>query len=157
MFAKGSLKKIRATLTLLLASAAAAGAAHAAQLRLEPDDSRLVTLAGEPATIIVSNPVSADATILDKKVLIQGRNYGKTRIQVLDPDGNQLASFDVIVTDLGSERLAVYKSGQRYSYLCLPRCTRVLTVGDSKEAIQDLQKAMDTKMEVARKAAQFNQ
>ncbi len=154
MFAKGSLKKISAAMALLLASAAAA---HAAQLRIEPDDSKLVTLAGEPATVIVSNPVSADATILDKKVLIQGRNYGKTRIQVLDPDGNQLADFDVVVTDMGDDRLAVYKSGQRYSYLCLPRCTRVLTVGDSRQAMENLQKAMDQKMEAARKAARFNQ
>ncbi len=134
----------------------AAPAAQAMQLRLEPDATKLVALAGQPATVIVGNPVYADVTVLDKKILVQGRSPGKTSIIVMNSQGEQIAKLAVIVANTSPDRLTVYKNGERYSYLCLPDCERTLNVGDSEAASSTLSAQIQRKLDVARAAAQIS-
>ncbi len=126
-------------------------AAEAAEIRVAPDGNTLLTLAKAPATVIIGNPVYADATILDDKVLIQGRNLGRTNIRILDDEGKMLANLDVTVSRPANEEVRVYKKGDRYTYLCVPECSRVLTAGDSDS--RNFAKQLLTTIETARKAA----
>ena len=136
---------------------AAATTAQAVELRLEPDQSKLVALAGEPATVIVGNPLYADVTVLDNRVVVQGRNFGKTSIIIMDSNGKQLASLNVIVSARDRDRLTVYKGGERFSYLCLPNCERTLESGDSYKDTGLLSAQMRQKLELAKSSAQINQ
>ncbi len=126
-------------------------ATQAAEIRVAPDGNTLLTLAKAPATVIIGNPVYADATILDDKVLIQGRNLGRTNIRILDDEGKMLANLDVMVSRAAEEEVRVYKKGARYTYLCIPECSRVLTAGDSDS--RNVAKRLLTTIETARKAA----
>ncbi len=141
---------IRGTVAGLLMLAGIA-MAQAAEIRVAPDENALLTLARAPATVIIGNPVYADATILDDKVLIQGRNSGRTSIRILDDDGKMLANLDVRVGRRSGNELRVYKKGERYTYLCIPECSRVLTVGDRDS--KKLAKELLLPIETARKAA----
>ncbi len=123
----------------------------AAEIRVAPDENALLTLAKAPATVIIGNPVYADATILDDKVLIQGRNLGRTNIRILDDEGKILANLDVTVGRKTNEEVRVYKRGARYTYLCVPECNRVLTAGDKDT--REMAKQLLTTIEAARKAA----
>jgi len=135
----------------------AAPAAQALQLRLEPDQSKLISLAGQPATVVVGNPVFADVTVLDNKILVQGRSFGKTSIIVLDTHGKQIASLDVTISNTSANRLTVYKNGQRISYLCLPDCERTLNVGDDSKSSAELAAQVRQKLELAKSASQVSQ
>ena len=132
-------------------------AARALDLRLEPDQSKLIALAGQPATVVVGNPVYADVSVLDKKILVQGRSFGRTSVIVLDSDGKQIANLTVTVANTSANRLTVYKNGARYSYLCLPDCERTLNVGDDSAAMSSLASQINQKLNVAKTAAQINQ
>ena len=125
--------------------------ANAAEIRVAPDENALLTLAKAPTTVIIGNPLYADATILDDKVLIQGRNLGKTNIRILDDEGKMLANLDVTVGRKAKEELRVYKKGERFTYLCMPECSRVLTAGDRDT--RKLAKELLATIETARKAA----
>jgi len=131
-----------------------ASAAQAVELRIEPDESKIITLAGTPATVIVSNPIHADATVLDKKVVIQGRIYGKTDISILDARGKVLANLEVQVVNKDNRRVTVYRNGQRFSYLCLPECNPTVTVGDA--SLKEMSKQINLKA-TATRAATNNQ
>jgi hypothetical protein len=135
----------------------AAPIAQAMQLRLEPDQSKLISLASQPATVVVGNPLYADVTVLDKKILVQGRSFGKTSIVVLDTNGKQIANMDVIVANMSANRLTVYKSGQRTSYLCLPNCERTLNAGDDSKSSAILAAQIRQKLELAKSASQVSQ
>jgi hypothetical protein len=131
--------------------------ARAMQLRLEPDQSKLISLAGQPSTVIVGNPVNADVTVLDNKILVQGRGFGKTSVIVLDSKGKQIANLDVIVSNSGKDRLTVYKNGERFSYVCLPECERTLNIGDNDKYSSMLASQIRQKLEIAKTASQIGQ
>ncbi len=116
----------------------AAPLAQALELRLNANESRMLSLAGEPSTVIVSNPVFADATVLGKKVVIQARAPGATRVIILNGDGQQLASIDVVISNDSPRSLHLYKGGSRYTYVCTPNCEPTLTIGDSDKATSAL-------------------
>ena len=128
-----------------------ASAAQAVELRIEPDESKIITLASQPATVIVSNPIHADATVLDRKVVVQGRVQGKTDISILDARGEVLANLEVQVVNKDGRRLTVYKNGQRYSYICLPECSPTITVGDA--SFDQVTKQIEKKASTAKSAA----
>lgn len=132
---------MKAAALLALLTLGAAGAA-ALELRMTPQENRIVNLAQTPSTVVVSNPMHADVTVLDKKLVIQARNVGASNILVLDGKGNRLATFDVNVVPKTANRVRVYYGGQRVTYKCDPDCAQVLTVGDSPGAFTALQGQM---------------
>ncbi len=151
----GAAKAFLAGVTLCVF--AAAGTVQGAELRLQPNESRLLALAGEPATVIVGNPLYADVTVLDNRIVVQGRSFGKTGIIVMDAAGRQLANLQVVVAGRDKDRLTVYKGGQRFSYLCMPNCERTVEIGDSIKDSAAITAQMKQKMSITRSAAQLNQ
>ncbi len=119
----------------LLAGAAtlvlAAGHVHAGQqLDLAMDRSIMITVAGEPATVVIGNPSLADISLNGKQVFLHGHAAGDTNLIILDRDGNTLADFELTVSHNNSNMVTLSKGGVRYSYTCAPYCDAVMIPGD---------------------------
>jgi hypothetical protein len=99
-------------------------------VKLDVDDARIVRLSAQASTLVVSNPMFADASIQGDKLVVIGKNTGRTKIIVLDLDGNQIANLMVKVQRAEDQVVSVYRSGVRRSYTCEPFCDQPLIVND---------------------------
>lgn len=99
-------------------------------VNMSVDSVQLVKLSGDPATIVLSNPLYADATIQGDRLVLIGKNTGRTSVIVLDLDGNELANFLVKVQRDEAQVVSVYRAGQRLTLQCEPFCDNVLAVND---------------------------
>ena len=133
---------------LLALGLAGAVEAWAVTVKVSPDTATLVHVAGKPATLIVGNPLFADAAAIGNQILVQGRNYGKTNIIVLDAKGQRLAQFDVVVAPDMKGQMIVYREGRRYTYACNPTCARQLDTSDTLEEVLLLGKAMNKRQQL---------
>jgi hypothetical protein len=97
------------------------------------DQAQLLTLPERVATIIIGNPLIADATVQSGGVLVvTGKGYGTTNLLALDRNGRVLMSRMVEVHSAGTaDIVTVYKGIERESYSCAPNCERRITLGDS--------------------------
>jgi hypothetical protein len=143
--------KTRIALIGAAAGLAAMSAAAIAQpsIKLDVDSARVVKLAGEPATVVLSNPLFADATLQRDRLIILGKNTGRTQVIVLDLDGNQLANFMVNVQRPENQVVSMYKGGTRTTYHCEPFCDTVLTVGDDGVFFAGLEEQIKKKTKVS--------
>ena len=117
----------------------AAVSSNAAEMRIKPAESRMITIAGEPRTIIISRPEVLNVRVLtENKIMIQGIANGDTRVEVLDAEGRKLANLDVIVTDVHDKRtVRLYIAGKRRTYSCAPNCAKVFIPNDDHEALSE--------------------
>jgi hypothetical protein len=86
------------------------------------------------ATIVIGNPLIADATLQSGGILVvTGKGFGTTNLLALDRSGRVV--MDRTVQVLGafgsSDLVVVFKGIERESYSCAPDCERRLTLGDS--------------------------
>ncbi len=120
------------TAALLCAALFAAHQASAAEpLVLLTDQTQLLSLPRPAGTIVVGNPTFADVTVQGQLIFLHGRAFGTTNIIIMDETGAKMADFEVTVQMGGSNNLAMYKAGQRFSYVCAPNCEGTLQVGDA--------------------------
>jgi Pilus formation protein N terminal region len=117
------------SLSLLLATLASA----AENVVISTDQTQLISVSGNPGTVVVGNPSIADATVHGDKVFIHGRAFGSTNMIILDQNGSELASMEITVRTGGSNNAVVFKAGLRYSYVCAPLCETALQPGDDFE------------------------
>ena len=106
------------------------GAARAADISVILDQARLVKLPDRVATIVVGNPVIADAAVQSGGwAVITGKGYGMTNIVALDRSGAVLMEKTVEVQ--GPQNVVVvYRGVEPNTYSCTPECSRRLTLGD---------------------------
>lgn len=128
----------------ILALALAAGAARADMpakpqdpLTVEIDQSQLIQLNADPATVVVGNPSIADISLNGKQMFVHGHSFGETNIMVLDVNGNKLANYYVNVTHRTDNQLTVFAANSRHldavdrmTYTCAPNCEGNMMVGD---------------------------
>jgi len=97
------------------------------------DQAQLLTLPDRVATIVIGNPLIADATVQGGGILvITGKGYGVTNLLALDRNGRVLMSRMVEVRSSGTNDIVtVFKGIERESYSCAPNCERRITLGDS--------------------------
>jgi Flp pilus assembly secretin CpaC len=108
--------------------------AHADEVvSISVDQAQLLTLPDRVATIIIGNPLIADATLQGGGILVvTGKGYGTTNLLALDRTGRVLMSRMVEVRSAGtSDIVTVFKGVERESYSCAPNCERRITLGDS--------------------------
>ncbi|MBS0532572.1 MAG: pilus assembly protein N-terminal domain-containing protein [Proteobacteria bacterium] len=115
-------------LTILLA-----GAASAETVSVSVDEARIMKLPENVATIVIGNPLIADATLQGGGVLVlTGKGFGSTNLLALNRSGKIVLDTTVQVTGPASTDLVVvYKGVERESYSCAPECEKRLTLGDS--------------------------
>jgi hypothetical protein len=111
----------------------AARSATAADINVILDEARLVKLPDRVATIVIGNPLIADATVqAGGLMVITGKGYGATNLIALDRSGAVLLERSVEVQPPRGNVVTVYKGVDKESYSCTPHCDRRLTLGDSQ-------------------------
>ena len=97
-------------------------------LTINADQAEVMQLPDRVATIVIGNPLIADATLQSGGILVvTGKGYGATNLLAIDRAGRVLLSRTVQVLSA----VTVYKGVERESYSCAPNCERRITLGDS--------------------------
>ncbi|HVV63655.1 MAG TPA: pilus assembly protein N-terminal domain-containing protein [Pseudolabrys sp.] len=125
---------------ILLASALVAAvslgvtAARADTVNVMLDQARVMKLPERVATIVIGNPLIADASLQAGGILIlTGKGYGSTNLVAFDRSGRIVLDKNVqVVGPEGGDIVIVYRGINRESYSCAPECEHRLTLGDSQ-------------------------
>ncbi len=119
--------------TLLAAVAFGGSAAFADTVTISIDAARVLRLPERVATVVIGNPLIADATLQRGGVLVvTGKGYGATNLLALDRDGQVVLNKTVHVQGPAARGLVtVYRGVDRESYSCAPQCQPRVTLGDS--------------------------
>ncbi|HWK96359.1 MAG TPA: pilus assembly protein N-terminal domain-containing protein [Pseudolabrys sp.] len=107
--------------------------ARAETISVSVDEARLMKLPDSVATIVIGNPLIADATLQAGGVLVlTGKGFGSTNMLALNRAGKTVLDTTVqVVGPSKSDLVVVYKGVERESYSCAPECEKRLTLGDS--------------------------
>jgi Flp pilus assembly secretin CpaC len=137
LFLAGRGRQVRSNLASCLAFGIAALAApatvHAADIDVVLDQARLVKLPERVATVVVGNPLIADATVQAGSLLVvTGKGYGLTNLLAIDRSGTVLLEKSVEVHGPRADIVVVHRGVERETYSCAPDCQRRITLGDSQ-------------------------
>ena len=134
---------------LLCASFVADGDARAAGvLTLGVDQATVLRLAKPAGTIILGNPLIADASVQDARTLVlTGRSFGITNIIVLDAQGAEVLNtqLSVSVGASGSHQVTLHRATSRMSLSCTPECEQAPMVGDDADLFDRLTAQITTR------------
>ncbi|MGA7972320.1 MAG: pilus assembly protein N-terminal domain-containing protein [Pseudolabrys sp.] len=122
--------------TLLAVAVVGTAAARADNLTVAIDSARLLRLPTEVATVVIGNPLIADASLQRGGVLvITGKGYGTTNLLALDRSGRVVLDKTVRVKGPShhNDLVVVYRGMDRESYSCAPQCEPRITLGDSNK------------------------
>jgi Pilus formation protein N terminal region len=126
-------KRLFGALAWALLTVAASAPARADTVTVRVDQAHLLKLPDRVATVIIGNPLIADATLQSGGILVvTGKGYGATNLMALDRDGRVIMSKFVRVLGPSSRELVVvYRGVERETYSCAPQCQPRITLGDS--------------------------
>jgi Flp pilus assembly secretin CpaC len=97
------------------------------------DEARITKLPERVATVVVGNPLIADASVQPGGTLIiTGKGYGMTNLIALDRSGSVLMEKTVTVEGPQGDIVVVYRGAERETFSCAPQCQRRLTPGDAQ-------------------------
>ena len=125
-------------MVLMLAAAVAipSGAAMSeetpTEITVTNDQSRIVQLPAFPGTVIVGNPIVADATVEGKMLVLHARGFGLTNVIVLDQEGRQISELKVRVGMDDTQTVSLFRAGVRETYNCRPTCEPEVQIGDEE-------------------------
>ena len=120
--------------TLLLAPQAVPTEAAAADIGVMLDHARLVRLPERVSTIVVGNPLIADAAVQTGGLMvITGKGYGVTNVIALDRSGAVLMEKTIEVVGPREELMVVYRGTVRETYTCSPICEPRIMPGDAEK------------------------
>jgi hypothetical protein len=115
---------------VLIATASPARSDDPIVVRL--DQARIVKIPDRAATLVIGNPLIADASIQPGAlVVITGKGYGATNLIALDRAGAVLMEKDVEVTGPSDPIVIVYRGATRQTYSCMPDCQPRIAPGDT--------------------------
>jgi len=117
----------------------AAASAQADTVSVHLDQARLIKIPVTTTTIVIGNPLIADATLQTGGLLVvTGKGYGETNLLALDRDGKVVMSKTVQVHGPGTDDLVVvYRGVARETWSCAPVCEPRATLGDGKDFFGD--------------------
>lgn len=117
----------------LLAAASMNVSARADNIDVNLDQAKVMRLPSGVATIVIGNPLIADASLQSGGILvITGKGYGSTNLVALDRGGRVLLDKSVQVSGPNREDVVVvYKGIDRETYSCAPECAPRITLGDT--------------------------
>lgn len=131
----GRRRRLFAVLAAALFASFGAVAARADTVTINIDEARVMKLPDRVATIIIGNPLIADASLQTGGILVlTGKGYGSTNVLALDRAGKTVMDQNVVVLSPSSstqDLVVVFKGVERESYSCSPECTPRIMLGDS--------------------------
>lgn len=125
--------RLRLAAALMLAlGAACATPAFADSVSVNVDEARIMRLPDGVATIVIGNPLIADATLQPGGILVlTGKGFGATNMMALDRNGRVVLTHNIeVVAPKSADLVVVYRGMERESYSCAPVCERRITLGD---------------------------
>jgi hypothetical protein len=129
-------RRLSRVFAFLVSAAAivAAVPAHADTFDVHLDQARIMKLPDRVATIVIGNPLIADAALQAGGILvITGKGYGSTNMLALDRAGHVIMDKTVqVMSAAAGDLVTVYKGAARESYSCSPECGPRITLGDDK-------------------------
>ena len=113
---------------------ASAAQADADTVNVSVDQAVVMKLPQLVATIVIGNPLIADAALQSGGILvITGKGYGTTNMMALDRTGRVVMDKTVEVRGApGNDLVVMYKGVERETYSCAPDCEHRITLGDSQ-------------------------
>ena len=131
----GRRRRLVALLAWTFVSIAALGIAptQADSIGVNVDEAQVLKLPERVATIVIGNPLIADASLQGSGMLvITGKSFGSTNMVALDRAGKVVLDKTIQVgPPTSGDLVIVFKGVERESYSCNPNCERRLTLGDS--------------------------
>ena len=121
----GGVGVVAAAAVLWLAGIAPAAAGESFAVRLDKVE---VLRLDEPASIVVvGNPEVADVTVENPRLLfVIGRAPGETNLMVFDPEGVEIANYEVVVVGERERHVTVNRNTVALTtFSCDPRCIEV--------------------------------
>ena len=110
-----------AAATLLLALGISA--ANAAGIDVTMNKAKIVKLAREADTIIIGNPLIADASVQDAStIVLTGKGFGVTNLVVLDRNGEPIIDEQVTVNRDEASTVRIYRRANMQTMSCTPYC-----------------------------------
>jgi Flp pilus assembly secretin CpaC len=96
------------------------------------DQAKTLKLPERTATLVIGNPLIADAAVQPGGVVvITAKSYGTTNLIALDRAGDALLEYPLQVVGPNDDVVVVYRGVERESYSCAPSCARRIMIGDS--------------------------
>ena len=87
------------------------------------NQARILKLSREADTIVVGNPLIADAAVQDATtIVLTGKGFGVTNIVVLDRDGNPVIDEQIVVSRQTVSSVRVYRRADVQTLSCTPSC-----------------------------------
>jgi hypothetical protein len=116
----------------VLIALGAASAARGETIAVDVDEARIMRLPPAASTVVIGNPLIADATLQAGGVLVlTGKGYGSTNLIALDRGGRVILERNIRVeVTKGTDLVVVYRGDKRESYSCAPECVPRITLGD---------------------------
>jgi hypothetical protein len=103
------------------------------RLLVNLDEAKLIKLPERVATIVVGNPLIADASLQGGGLaVLTGKGHGATNFIALDRKGNALLEKTIQVQG-ARNTVTVFKGVNRETYSCAPTCQPVIAPGDFQQ------------------------
>ncbi|MGJ8527494.1 pilus assembly protein N-terminal domain-containing protein [Maritalea sp.] len=100
---------------------------------------RILRLPSAASTVVIGNPVIADAVIQDPRTLVlTGKGYGSTNLIALDSVGNPIADLIVHVGADSKNLVTVFQGMLKTSMSCAPNCQPMALGGDHPDFVEDV-------------------
>lgn len=116
---------------------------------LTVDQATVLRLAAPAGTIILGNPLIADASVQDSETLVlTGRSFGVTNIIVLGAGGEEILNAQLAVggaAAAGSHVVTLHRAASRTSLSCTPECEQAPMVGDDADIFDRLASQITTR------------
>ncbi|HTV70055.1 MAG TPA: pilus assembly protein N-terminal domain-containing protein [Rhizobiaceae bacterium] len=97
--------------------------ALAAGIDVELNQAKIVKLARPADTIVVGNPLIADASVQDAStIILTGKGFGVTNLVILDDQGNPIIDEQVTVSRQTASSVRIYRRAEVQTLSCTPYC-----------------------------------
>jgi Flp pilus assembly secretin CpaC len=94
-----------------------------APISVEMNQAKIVKLARPADTIVIGNPLIADASVQDSStIVLTGKGFGVTNIVVLDAEGSPIVDERIVVSRQFDNSVRVYRRSQVQTLSCSPYC-----------------------------------
>ena len=112
---------------------ALANVARADNMTIPLDQAQLLRLPNGVSTIVIGNPLIADATLQPGGLLvITGKGYGSTNLLALDRSGRVVLDKQLVVNKSRANNVVVVQKGmETETYSCNPECAPRAKLGDT--------------------------
>src|SRR5262245_19203424 len=92
-------------------------------IQVEMNQAKIVKLARPADTIVIGNPLIADASVQDAStIVLTGKGFGVTNLVILDQDGNPIVDEQVTVVRQTASTVRVYRRADIQTMSCTPYC-----------------------------------